>query len=416
MIKSAIDNDLYKFTMMYAILVNPELMNLRVRYGFFNRNDIQFPDGFDKILQGEVNRMGSLRLTRQEKRFIIKKLYFLPLWFFDFLEGYQFDPSEVIIKQEGGNLMIDIDGSWFHTIPWEVPLLALVSELYHEVNTDYDFDSPENRKKRLENNRWKADLMVKHGLSVSEFGTRRRFSFDNQNEVIEDLKKYATSSLTGTSNMYLGYIHDLPIHGTNAHEWYMIHAALYGYIMANKKAIDNWMWAFRGSLGTALPDTFTTDVFLRTFDLQSAKLYDSTRQDSGDPYKFTDKIVNHYNDLRIDTASKGIIYSDGINIPYAIKLKEYAKNKNIKDADGIGTDLTCNLEGVKPLNIVIKVTQVYYQDHWIDCVKLSDNMGKHTGKAEEIKRCKDTLNIGDVTYDKQPSGNEGDVAHVNLIK
>jgi nicotinate phosphoribosyltransferase len=154
MIKSIIDNDLYKFTQLYAILVNPELMNLRVRYQFFNRNDVQFPDGFDKILQSEVDRMKNLRLTKQEKKYLISKLYFLPLWFFDFLEGYQFDPSEVIIKQVGGHLTIDIDGYWFHSIPWEVPLLALVSELYHEINTDYDFHSAANRKIRLDNNRW----------------------------------------------------------------------------------------------------------------------------------------------------------------------------------------------------------------------------------------------------------------------
>jgi nicotinate phosphoribosyltransferase len=415
MIKSILDTDLYKTTMMYAILVNPELMNLKVRYQFFNRNDVEFPEGYDKVLQSEVNRMKNLRLTKQEKKFLIEKIYFLPLWFFDFLEGYQFDPSEVVIKQVDGKLFVDIEGFWFHSILWEVPLLALISELYYEITSEYDFKDIENRQIRLENNRQKAELMLKYELKVSEFGTRRRFSFDNQNEVIQDLKQHAGKSLIGTSNIYLGMLHDLSIQGTSGHEFFMVSGILNGYISANKKATDYWVNAFRGNLGSLLTDTYSTNICLKTFDTLSGNLYNSCRHDSGDPYEYVDKIVNHYKKLHIDHMTKTIIFSDGINIPLAIEIDKYCKKVGIKDSFGVGTNLSNNLKGVKPLNIVIKITEVFFQDHWFPCVKLSDNFGKHTGKIEEIKRCKEILNINDIIYDKQPSGNEGDVAHINLI-
>ena len=187
MITSILDTDLYKMTMMFSILSNKELSNLKVRYQFFNRNDVKFPEGFDIELKKRVQDMSKLYLKPDEKRFFKEKCgHYINDWFFDFIEGYRFDPNEVFIYMEDGNLKVKIEGMWYRSILWEVPLLAIISELYFEMTSNYDFNNNGNRQTRLDNNMRKANLMVMNNLKVSEFGTRRRFSYENQKEVLGD--------------------------------------------------------------------------------------------------------------------------------------------------------------------------------------------------------------------------------------
>lgn len=416
MVKSFIDNDLYKFTMMYAVLSNKDLCNLKVRYQFFNRNDVRFPEGFDLELKRRVQSMSNLKLTHDEKVFFMSKCQsYLPNWFFDFIEGYSYDPNEVFIYMENGNLKVKIEGYWWRTILWEVPLMAIISELYFEMTQkSYDFNHPDNRSERSKNNIKKAQTMVMNNLKISDFGTRRRFSYSNHFEVLGDLLDYGRKSIVGTSNVYLGFLYNIPIHGTKAHEWYMVHSALYGYKQANKIALDSWINSYDGFLGTALTDTFTSEVFFRTFDTLYAKLFDGVRHDSGDPFKYVDMVVEHYRKLNIDSNSKTIVFSDGLNVDSAIEINNYCNKKGIKCSFGVGTNLTNDL-GFKPLNIVIKVTDVHFDEKWHQVVKLSDNLGKHTGNIEEIQICKRVLGIENISYDKQPSGNEGDKPKMNLV-
>lgn len=415
-IKSILDSDLYKFTMMYAVLSNKALSNLKVRYNFFNRNDVKFPDGFDFELKKEIQEMSKLKLTHEEKLFFMNKCgSYLPIWFFDFLEGYRFDPNEVSVFMEDGNLKIKIEGFWFRSILWEVHLMAIISELYFRMtNKQYDFNSSTNRNTRLDNNKRKSQLMVMNGIKVSDFSTRRRYSYDNQKEMLGDLLSYGRGSITGTSNVHLAHLFNINPQGTNAHEFYMVHAALFGYQLANKLSMDSWIFAYEGNLGTILTDTFTTDEFLKTFDIKSSKLCDGVRCDSGNMYEYADKIVNHYKSLGIDPLSKTIIFSDGLDVETAVKVNDYCRKIGIKSAFGIGTNLSNDL-GFKPLNMVIKVTQVYFNGEWHDTVKLSDNLGKHTGNLEEIQLCKKVLHIKEIVYDRQPSGNEGDKPKINTI-
>jgi len=209
--------------------------------------------------------------------------------------------------------------------------------------------------------------------------------------------------LVGTSNVYIAIETGLKAIGTHAHEWFMFHAVHYGYTMANYRALENWVKVYDGDLGIALSDTFTTDIFFRTFDKKFAKLFDGVRHDSGDPFEFTKKVVSHYKKLGIDPSTKTIIFSDGLNTDLAIKLHKFCHNFGIKvetqhiipkirRSFGIGTHFT-NDVGVKALNMVIKIVQVKVGDIWVDTVKLSDNPIKHTGTEEEIKLCKQTLRI-----------------------
>lgn len=176
------------------------------------------------------------------------------------------------------------------------------------------------------------------------------------------------------------------------HEFIMFHAALYGYKQANRLAMKSWVEVYNGDLGTYLPDTYTLDVFLKSFDMKYSKLFDGIRHDSGDPYNFIDKSIEHYQSMSVDPMSKTLIFSNALDINTAIDIKEYCVGK-IKSSSGIGTHLTNNLPNIKPLNIVIKLSEVLVNDEWVHAVKLSDDQGKHTGNEEEVITCKRVLHI-----------------------
>lgn len=386
-IKSLLDNDLYKFSMMNAVF--NLFSRLIVRYKFIDRNSISYPDNFDKDVMDEIKKMENLKLTGTEKTYLMEKLgNFLPPTFIDFLAGYRFDSNEIKVwLDEDNKLHLTIEGYWFKTILWEVPLMAIISELYfiktgQEVNI---FD--ENIQK---NDLSKLSKMMKHNAYFADFGTRRRFSFENQDRIVKLFSKKGNHTFVGTSNVFLAMKHNVKPIGTHAHEWFMVIAAIFGYKMANKIGLEYWVKVYNGNLGTALTDTFTTDVFLKSFDTMFSKLFDGVRHDSGDPFEFADKMIKHYESLGIDPMSKTIVFSDGLNTDLAAKLKEYCVGR-IKCSFGIGTFLTNDL-GVKPLNMVIKVTEVYVDGHWVGAVKLSDNPIKHTGKEKDIEISKYVLN------------------------
>lgn len=386
-IKSIIDTDLYKFTMMQvALLLFP---NLKVKYRFIDRNNIIFPKGFAQKLNEQIRMMADLKLTPDEKKFLLNKCKFLTKAYVDFLAGYSFDPLEVTATQDKeGHLIIDIEGYWYRTILWEVPLMAMISELYFkETDQEVDIYSPELKKKNID----KVRLFEKHNAYFGDMGSRRRYSLENHLNIIKTFKENANHTFVGTSNVYMAYLFDLKPIGTLAHEMVMVHAALYGYKLANKMTMDSWIKVYNGDLGTMLPDTFTAEVFFKTFDTMYAKLFDSLRHDSGDPFEFVDKVVAHYIELGIDPTEKTIIFSDGLNPKLACELKEYCVGK-IKSSFGLGTNFT-NDVGVKPLNMVIKISHVWVNGEWVHAVKLSDNPIKHTGDEYEVKLCKSILNI-----------------------
>ena len=361
---------------------------LKVRYKFIDRNNTVYPDGFDVLLKEQVNYMESLSLTKDEKKFLTNKCgeYLTPTYI-DFLEGFKYDSSELDIKLDNENhLNITIEGYWYRTINWEVVLMGLISELYFKVT---------NQKVNLEqftkNDTIKLNKMIEHNAYFADFGTRRRYSFDNQERVVKLFSTTPNNVFVGTSNVYLAYKYNIKPIGTLAHEWIMVHSSIYGYKMSNKISMDNWIDTYEGRLGTMLVDTFTTNIFLKSFNSKYARLFDGVRHDSGLAYDFVDKVVNHYKILGIDPMSKTIIFSDGLDIDYATQIKEYCVGK-IKSSFGIGTHLT-NDVGVKPLNIVIKISQVLVNDEWIYAVKLSDNIGKNTGDIDEVKLCKQILKI-----------------------
>lgn len=386
MINYITDNDLYKFTMQNAVIsVFPRS---KVRYQFINRANTAFPEGFGEELRRKISEMALLKLTKEEKNFLQMKCYYLPPTYLDFLSGYRYDPSEVGVIQKGNDLQVSIEGYWYRTILWEVPLMALISELYFKMTDTESW----NESKIVDTLRKKATHYNMLNVKVADFGTRRRYSFENHNRIIKQLMIYGKQSFIGTSNVYMAMKYNTVPIGTHAHEWFMFHAAKYGYKMANKLALENWVDVYRGDLGIALSDTFTTDVFYESFDTKFAKLFDGVRHDSGDPIEFTDKTIEHYKKLKIDPTTKTIVFSDGLNPEMVDKIAGYCRGK-IRMSFGIGTNFT-NDVGVKPLNIVIKITDARPEGkEWTSTIKLSDVKGKHTGDTGTISLVKNILNI-----------------------
>ncbi len=383
-IKDLTDNDLYKFTTQNAIQkLYPDAI---VKYEYINRGNTKFPDGFDLELQREINEMAGLTLSKESESFIGKKCYYLNPVYIDLLKGYRFDPGEVNVILDKGNLKVEIEGYWYRTVLWEVPILAIISELYNKT--------VDNRPVNTERNAIEKALRFKDlKAEYSDFGTRRRFSFDVHDKVIEVLKKYSGRYLKGTSNLYLAMKYDLTPIGTHPHEWFMFHAVKYGYRRANELALDAWIDVYHGNLGIALTDTYTTDIFFDSFSTKHAKLFDGVRWDSGDPFQFTEKAINHYRSMNIDPGSKTIVYSDALDVEKIEKIKARVNNR-IRDVYGIGTYLT-NDVGVVPLNNVIKMTYVKNppDEEYKPAIKLSDAREKFTGNPEEIEICRKLLRI-----------------------
>jgi nicotinate phosphoribosyltransferase len=386
-INDILDNDLYKLTMQQAVV--KKFPRAKVKYAFINRGKTQFPEGFAEELRSQIKMMENLALTKEEKSWLNKKCYYLDPTYLDFLYGYRYDSSEIGIIQDKGGLRITITGYWHRTILWEVPLMALISELYFLMAGEH----PWQENVRYENNNQKKQLFRLNGMHFACFSTRRRFSYQIQDEFVEQMKGgVGNSNFVGTSNVHLAHKYNITPIGTHAHEWFMFHAAKYGYKMANSLAMENWTDVFRGDLGIALSDTFTTEVFFNAFDKKFAKLYDGVRHDSGDPIEFAQKVINHYEKLGIDPKAKAIVFSDSLNPEKAVEIKDFCRGK-IKCSFGIGTNFS-NDVGVTPLNMVVKMISAKPEgEDWHPCIKLSDAEGKHTGDKKEIEIAKYVLNI-----------------------
>lgn len=386
LISSILDNDFYKITMQQGVIrLFPAA---EAKYQFINRGKHLFPENFSVALRKAVNEMALLKLSKEEKQFLKVTCPYLDPVYLDFLEGYRFNPEEVQIQQEGGQLTVHIEGLWYRTILWEVPLMSLICELFYTMTNSERISNEEI----IIRTRLKIEKYKELGVTVAEFGTRRRYSYQVQRLVLQALTEYGAGSFIGTSNVHMAMLHQTKPIGTHAHEWFMFHAARYGFKMANAMGLEHWVQVYRGDLGIALSDTYTTDVFFRQFDKMFSKLFDGVRHDSGDPLEFADKVIGHYEHMGIDPRSKTIVFSDGLDYDKVARIAVHCRNR-IGMSFGIGTNFT-NDAGHKAMNIVIKMTEAHPKDsEWTEVVKLSDEPGKHTGTEATINLAKTILDI-----------------------
>lgn len=386
-IQSILDTDLYKFTTSYAY--GKLFPHAYGEFEFADRDGTIYPAGFDQLVRAELDAMAQLALTAEEEAFLRAEVPYLPPFYIDFLKGFRFDPSEVEVSLSSeGKLSVRSSGLLYRITFWETPILAIVSELYFRA-TGQEADLAHVERTTID----KAKLLQQNRITFSLFGMRRRYSFAVEDKVTALLKQHAPTSLFGTSNVYLAYRYGLRVSGTHPHEWVQFHAAMFGYKMANYMSMENWIGVYDGDLGTVLTDTYTTDVFFSNFSKKHALLFTSLRHDSGDPLSFADKAIARYEELRVNPATKYLVFSDSLNVERVLEIAAYCDGR-IGATFGIGTNLSCDVgHGIKPRNIVMKLRRCKMKAAaaWTPCVKLSDVRGKHTGEQDEISLAQQTL-------------------------
>lgn len=390
------DDDLYKFTMCCAVIDN--YPRAWVKYEFNDRDNTVYPKGFADLVMEQVGYLEKLTITDEEIAFMRRKCYYLPDWFYIYLRGFRFSRKWVHARQdEDGHLHIEFEGVWAEAILLEVKMLAIVSELYYivcgeEDRFDYDAYYPKSYHK--------AERLLAAGCTYSDFGTRRRASFQAEDTVVRAMKDCQEARdwkgrFVGTSNVYLAMKYDLTPVGTMAHEFIAAIGGMYGPQMANHIAMNAWRHTFNGALGTFLYDTFGWNIFSLNFSEDFANLFKGLRVDSGDNMEQLQKICTKYRSLGIDSKSKQVIFSNALDTDRAIALQQEAE-KYVQPSFGIGTHFTNDFDGIRPMNIVIKLVAAKITESWPfynDTCKISEDTGKHTGNPEVIRRFMEALHL-----------------------
>ncbi len=388
------DDDLYKFTMCCAVIDN--FPRTQVKYRFNDRNDTVYPEGFADELRRQIGALESVVITDEEIAFMRRKCLYIPEWFYSYLKGFRYDSRRVTVGQDAeGHLNVKFEGCWSDTILLEVKVLAIISELYYIMTGE---ESKLDYERYYDKSRDKARRLIEAGCFFSDFGTRRRASFKAQDTAVRALKECAQSMpgpgrLTGTSNVYFAMKYDLTPIGTMAHELICAIAGMYGPQMANNLAMKVWASTYRGALGTFLYDTYGWRIFSLNFSEDYANMFKGLRVDSGDNYKELDLILDKYRSLKIDPSTKQIVFSNGLNVDEAIAIQRYAAGKCLPSF-GIGTHFTNDFDGVKPMNIVIKLIAVKITELWpfyCETCKLSEDAGKYSGDLATVRRFLEAL-------------------------
>ena len=370
-VQSLLDTDLYKFSLMQVVLHHYPAA--QVEYRFKCRNP-----GIDLVpyigeIRAELDALCRLRFTPEELDYL-RGWRYIKSDFVDFLGLFQLNAKYVDIAPSTtaeGEIEIRIVGPWLHTILFEVPLLAIVNEVYFR-NTQAGLDLAQGRA------RLQAKIAMLHGdpdyadCRIADYGTRRRFSRAWHEEVVRTLRDGLGDQLAGTSNVWLAWKLGLTPLGTLAHEYLQAHQALGPRLRDSQRvALETWAKEYRGDLGIALSDVYGLDAFLRDFDMYFCKLFDGTRHDSGDPFAWGEKVLAHYQANRVDPRSKILVFSDALDLPRVMQLYRHFRGR-CQLAFGVGTNLT-NDVGPTPQQIVIKMVRCNGQP----VAKLSDSPGKN---------------------------------------
>jgi nicotinate phosphoribosyltransferase len=366
-IASLLDTDLYKFTMMQVVLHH--FPAAQVEYRFKCRSEDIDLTPFIAEIEAEIDALCGLRF-REEELAYLRGLRFIKSDFVDFLALFQMNRKHIsVTPAAGGSGEIDIivKGPWLHTILFEVPVLAIVNEIYFR-STRSEAAHAEGRRRLQDKIRLITDNPALAGCMIADYGTRRRFSRDWHAEVVVSLKQNLGRHFAGTSNVMFALQQGLTPLGTMAHEYLQACQALGPRLRDSQIfALETWAREYRGDLGIALSDVYGMDAFLRDFDLFFCKLFDGARHDSGDPFDWGERMIAHYIANRIDPATKVLVFSDGLSFEKVAALYLRFKDR-IKIAFGVGTNLT-NDVGYTPLQIVMKMVRCNDQP----VAKLSDN-------------------------------------------
>lgn len=353
-ITSLLDTDLYKFTMMQVVLHHFPAAHVEYRYKCRTPNVNLLPY-LDEI-RGEIHALCKLQFTEAELKYL-RGLRFMKSDFVDFLGLFHMPEKCITVSPGGlpGEIDITVKGPWLHTILFEIPVLAIVNEVYFR-NVCKEPAWKEGRKRLQSKMQLVTDDPALADFRVAEYGTRRRFSKKWHEEVVRTMKAQMAPNFAGTSNVLLAMEHGVTPLGTMGHEYLQACQALGPRLRDSQVyALEVWAKEYRGDLGIALSDVYGMDAFLRDFDMYFCKLFDGARHDSGDPFVWGERLLVHYGANRADARTKTLVFSDALTIPRAIELAKRFAGR-CKVSFGIGTNLTNDL-GHEPLQIVMKMVR-----------------------------------------------------------
>jgi nicotinate phosphoribosyltransferase len=378
-IRSLLDTDLYKYTMLQAFLHG--FPQNQAVYEFVCRNQPEYPLAeLASDVEAQIEHLCGLSFAEDELAYLAQFRY-IKSDFIDFLRIFRLQRRYITVESRGQQLAITARGPQIHVMAFEIFVLSIVNELYFRRFATPDVIK-EGRRRLSAKIQQLRDFTARGGrrhfpFAFFDFGTRRRFSREWHEEVVARLAAEAPQYFKGSSNLYLARTHSLIAMGTMAHEYLQTFQAV-GVQLKHfqKAALEYWVQEYRGDLGIALTDVVGMDAFLDNFDLYFAKLFDGLRHDSGDPVEWGEKALRHYEKLRIDARIKRLVFSDGLDIPTALKIYDHFADR-VPCGFGIGTSLSNDL-GPTPLNIVMKLVECNGQP----VAKLSDSPGKTLCKDE----------------------------------
>ena len=353
-IQSLLDTDLYKFTMMQVVLHHFPAAQVEYRYRC-RTPGVNLRPYLNEIRE-EIGALCRLQFTGDELAYL-GSLRFIKSDFIDFLGLFHLPGKciEVTEGQKDGEIDITVRGPWLHTILFEIPVLAIVNEVYFR-NVCKKPGWAEGRERLQRKMALVLDAPDLQEFRVAEYGTRRRFSHAWHEEVILTMKAQMGEHFAGTSNVWFAMKHGVLPLGTMAHEYLQACQALGPRLRDSQVfALETWAKEYRGDLGIALSDVYGLEAFLRDFDMYFCKLFDGARHDSGDPFEWGERMIAHYDSNRVDPRTKTLIFSDALTFPRAIELTRRFAGR-CKTAFGIGTNLTNDL-GHEPLQIVMKMVR-----------------------------------------------------------
>ncbi len=306
--------------------------------------------------------------------------------YLDYLSTLQLPEVNISIDPATGDLAINSKGKWIDVTFWETVIMSETNEIYYsQLMQSYGLelqDLYDEGNRRLETKITK--LLSRPDIKFADFGTRRRFSADWHEHVIQKLALELPKQFIGTSNPWFAYKYNLTPIGTFAHEMPMVYAGIEdgdgsNPLNGHNRMLRDWDDTYHGDLSVALTDTFGSEFFFNDFTPDQARTWNGLRHDSGDPIKFGERVIRYYEERGIDPLTKTIVFSDGLDIDTIIQLADRF-NGRVKILFGWGTSLMNDL-GLPANNIVMKATEV----NGTPTVKLSDDEGKHTGPREKVE-------------------------------
>ena len=366
-IQTLMDTDRYKLSMQKVFLHN--FPGAQARYLFKCRNQGVNLGRFADEIREQVRHLDSLSFSREEIDYLAK-IPSLAGDYLDFLRAFRLDSGQLHIEARGDQLCIEARGPLVSAMPFELYLLPIVQEVFSRRSYP-DQDYAEARRRLEEKITLLGNSPDAGGFRYADFGGRRRESRDWHDFTVRRQSEALPSQFIGTSNMWLAMKYGLAPIGTMAHEYLQAFQALGTPLVESQKAaLQTWLGEFGGDLGIALTDVVGMDAFLRDLDSDLASQLGGYRHDSGQPVKWTWKLVRRLEELQVDPAGKSAVYSDALTLVTALALHGLLRH-SIIPVFGIGTHLT-NDFGRPPLNLVMKMVECNGQP----VAKISDSPGK----------------------------------------